>query len=134
MTSSNDYNCAVRHMRPVTCMHLRADRETLSRAAIHERFVGRGRGLRPQTFARRSRPCGAVKHNNASLSIMRSIAAFIFAVLALRVSSFNMVPAPQTPAASVTRVTSSPVAFMDFEDAALDNPKVCLIHHAFLQQ
>lgn len=55
---------------------------------------------------------------------MRSIAAIIFAVLALCVSSFNVATTPHVGTAPVTRVTSSPVACMDFEDNALDNPNV----------
>lgn len=58
---------------------------------------------------------------------MRSIAAILFALFAaFAVSAFNVAaPAHHVASPTATRVTTSPVAFTEFDDAALDNPNVC---------
>ena len=57
---------------------------------------------------------------------MRSVAALVFAVLALVVSAYNTVPvqAPARPVAATPRVAVSPVAATNFYDPGLDNPEV----------
>ena len=57
---------------------------------------------------------------------MRSIAAIVFAVLALVASAYNTVPvqAPARPTAATSRVGVSPIAATGYYDAGLDNPEV----------
>ena len=61
-----------------------------------------------------------------SSNAMRSVAALVFAVLALVVSAYNTVPvqAPARPVAATPRVAVSPVAATNFYDPGLDNPEV----------
>jgi hypothetical protein len=72
-------------------------------------------------------PTSATPRRRNPSNKMRSIAAILFALFAaFAVSAFNVAaPAHHIASPTATRVTTSPVAFTEFDDAALENPNVC---------